>query len=854
MTIAPGTRLGPYEILSRIGEGGMGQVWKARDTRLDRIVAIKTSAAKFSERFEREARAVAALNHPHICTLYDVGPDYLVMEYVEGQEIKGPLPLEQALKLAIQMASALEDAHRKLISHRDLKPANILVTRSGIKILDFGLAKFETAKSGILNEETATQALTQSGAIVGTMQYMAPEQLQAKITDTRADLFSFGCVLYGMLTGTRAFSGANTASLIAAIMERPAPSLGAVAPPALDWVLGRCLAKDPEDRWQTARDLRAALERIETTAVEAQLSKPSRPSVLSWSLAAAAVLAAGALAFIHFRERAPEIPWARFSIAPEAGGRLNGIPPAVSPDGRQIIFSAVSEGKNQLWIRSLDSQAARPLAGTENGVLPFWSPDNKSFAFFAGGKLKKMSVFGGPATNLADASNPRGGTWNSKGVIVFAPTPYSGFRQIAASGGAESVVKTVDIKATSQRYPYFLPDGRHFLYLVGISGQQSTLRIGSVDSPGEDRVLQSDVDSFAVYAPPGFLLFVQGHSLMARPFDAARMAFTGDAVAIADSVRLIATGLWLFGVSENGVLVYQGGLNGTVVTWLDRAGRRLQTVGAPGDTSGVDLSPDQKTVVTTSFESLSGNEDIWLVDLLRGVRTRFTSDPAGENAPVWSPDGKFVVFRSNRSGRVDLYRKALDASGDGDLLYADDLLKTPGGFSHDGKHLAYTAIDTKNGSDIWILPEPLGVPGAAKPYPFLHSEFNEDLPRFSPDGRWVAYQADETGRNEVYIAQFPGAGGKRQISTGGGTRPHWRRDGAELFYLAANGQLTAAELNLKNGSMEVAKILPLFGPMPGFGSYDVTADGQRFIAALPPESEAAEPLTVVQNWTNLLKK
>ena len=420
MDLKPGAKLGPYEILSVLGAGGMGQVWKARDTRLDRIVAIKTSAARFSERFEREARAVAALNHPHICTLYDVGPDYLVMEYVEGSEIKGPLPLDQALKLAIQLASALEAAHRKSITHRDLKPANILTAKSGIKVLDFGLAKIEQsqeqARAAAANDDTLTRALTQEGSIVGTLQYMAPEQIQGKTIDTRADIFSFGCVLYEMLTGKRAFDGANTASVIGAILERPAPSVGEVAPASLDWAVQRCMAKDPDDRWQTARDLRAALERIAQIAIEAEAdrtqTKPRIP-ILAWTLAALGILAAGIIATIHFREKPPETPVSRFIIDPPekthfAGGSLD--IPAVSPDGLQIVFSSsAADGKSQLWVRPLDSLAPLPLPATENATFPFWSPDSRSIGFFAGGKLKKLVLAGGAPTILADAPDPRGG-------------------------------------------------------------------------------------------------------------------------------------------------------------------------------------------------------------------------------------------------------------------------------------------------------------------------------------------------------------------------------------------------------------------------------------------------------------
>jgi Tol biopolymer transport system component len=519
-----------------------------------------------------------------------------------------------------------------------------------------------------------------------------------------------------------------------------------------------------------------------------------------------------------------------------------------------IVFEATStEGLRQLWLRPLDSLTAQPLPGTEGGSYPFWSPDNKSIGFFAGGKLKKLDASGGPATSLADALSPRGGTWSQKGVIVFAPTPYR-LMQIPASGGVPQPATNFAGKAAT-RFPWFLPDGTHFLYLTRrTAGNQLTIRIGSLASQTEDRALPEAADSFAIYVK-GHLLFMIGHTLVARPFDEKSLEFTGEPVPVAEPVKLGngVTQLGEFSGSANGDLVYLGGLDNLRLTWLDRAGKHLGTLGDAAQFAGVEFSPDHKTVGVGILDADGNNGDVWLFDTLRGLRTRFTSDPASDSAPVWSPDGRTIVFRSNRRGPFDLYRKPVDGSRNEELLYADDLLKGGFSFSPDGKYLAYYAQgDPETGFDIWILPDPLGTPGAVKPYPFLRTEFDETNPRFSPDGHWIAFNSNESGRAEVYIAPFPGPGRKWQVSAAGGASPRWRPDGKELFYLAPDGRLTAAALDLKIGAVEVKKVEPLFGPLTA--GYDLSADGQCFLAALPPDGEVAEPLTVVLNWTAGLKK
>jgi Tol biopolymer transport system component len=573
-----------------------------------------------------------------------------------------------------------------------------------------------------------------------------------------------------------------------------------------------------------------------------------------------------ALAFVHFRERPVETPMARLSIAPPENNHFagaTGTTPAVSPNGRFVVFEAISaDGESQLWLRPLDSLTAQPLAGTENASYPFWSPDSKSIGFFAAGKLQKLSVSGGGAAVLADASNPRGGTWSQEGVIVFAGTPYGGLTAISESGGSPHPVIPGDPKK-AVRFPWFLPDARHFLYLNGVSGEYS-VKIGSIDSPAEDRTLPGAVDSPAVFAQ-GQLLFVRGTTLFATPFDAKKMVYTGDAVALAEHVQMRGpvAALARFSVSGNGVLIYGTGSTDVALAWLDRSGKRLGTLGGPvGFGGGLRVSPDGKTAAVSVVKPSGGASDIWLYDVARGLRMRFTFDPAFDSAPVWSPNGRTIVFRSNRNGNSVLSRKAADGSSNEDVLFAGNmgLAKTPGSFSPDGKYLAYSE-NGKTGQDIWILPDPLGQPGSAKPYPFLQTEFNESDAKFSPDGHWIAYMSNESGRNEVYVTPFPGPGGKRQISPAGGSAPLWRPDGKELYYIAADNRLTAAEIEAKVGAFEVKKVDALFGPLVSVSggvtsgnAYDVSTDGRRFLAAIPPEGDSREPLTVVQNWTAGLKK
>jgi Tol biopolymer transport system component/predicted Ser/Thr protein kinase len=872
MPLSAGDKIGPYEILAPIGAGGMGEVWKAHDPRLNRDVAIKVSAVQFSERFEVEAKAIAALNHPNICQIYDVGPNYLVMEYIEGDAPKGPMPLEEAVRIARQIAGALEAAHEKGITHRDLKPANIKINPDGtVKVLDFGLAKIHSgpASSGE-HSPTLTIGMTQAGMILGTAAYMAPEQARGKENvDKRADIWAFGVVLYELLTGKRLFQGEDVGHTLAAvIMQEPDLSC---APAQVVPLLKRCLEKDPKKRLRDIGDMELLLAAGPVATAPTTLSRMPR---LGWMWPTAAgllALAAVALGFVSYRHVSEEPPRVvKVSVLPPEKATLVGNSlPAVSPDGRRLAFVAAMEGKDALWVRDLDSLAARALTGTEGAFDPFWSPDSRSIAFFAGGKLKKIEVAGGPALTLCDApgGRPRGGSWGKNDVLVFAPNNgNTGILRVSAAGGTSTPVTQPDTASgeSSHRFPWFLPDGRHFLYATLASGEKNGVFAGDIDSKSDPKNRQRVLagNSMAVYAPPGYLLFVRDRTLMAQRLDAANLQTVGDAVPVAEQVDSTSTAAqYQFSVSENGVLAYiSGGTTGaTQLTWTDRSGKVASAAGPPGVYGDFRLAPDEKRI---AFErSDAGNQDVWVMDIARGVTSRLTFDPANDNLPLWSPDGLRILYADNRSGGYDLYVKAATGAGQEEVLVK---MGTPNGFgtswSRDGRFLMYTvrAAGTKTGYDLWIAPQfPERAGGDRKPFPYLQTQFNEFGGAFSPDGRWVAYISDESGRDEIYVQAFPLSGAKFQISTGGGVEPAWRSDGTELFYRSADGNLMA--VSVKSGATfetSVPKSLfPLVVPAGGVGrqSYAVTNDGQRFLVAASV-GEKSVPLTVVLNWPVALKK
>ncbi len=887
MSLKTGTQLGPYEIISAAGAGGMGEVYRARDTRLDRTVAIKVLPAHLAdepelrERFEREARTIASLNHPHICTLYDIGRqdgiDFLVLEYLEGETLaqrllKGPLPLEQVLQYSIEIADALDKAHRKGVTHRDLKPSNIMLTKAGTKLLDFGLAKLrkEAAPATPLSElPTADDAITAQGAIVGTLRYMAPEQLESKEVDARTDIFAFGAVVYEMATGKRAFEGKSQASIIGAIMSSeplPMSSLQPMTQPALDRLVKKCLAKEPEKRWQAASDVCDELKWIAEGGSQAGgpgliVTHRKIRKRLVWLVAAVLLVAALTLgAFAYFRRVPEETQAVRFFVSPP--GSLAGFgtttsgttaPVAVSPDGHRVAFVAMSmDGRYLLWVRSLDTLTAQALAGTEGASSPFWSPDSRLLGFFAGGKLKKIEASGGPPITLCDAPNNRGGAWSRDGVIVFNPANLVALQKVSASGGVPTAATVLGQGETAHMRPSFLPDERHFLYRAYTGSAAGPIYLASLDS--SERKFLLNADSQNVLYTQGHLLFLRETTLVAQPFDARGLVLTGDAFPIAEQIQ--TTGInppyGVFSTSENGVFGYQTGTGGAAnLVWFDRTGKQASVLGEPAAYSDLELSPDGKRASVSISDGKQ--RDIWIYDVAHGLRTRFTFDPADELQSFWSPDGSQVVFNSRRKGHLDMFQKASSGAGSEDVLLEDNLDKYPVSWSPDGRFILYDSIGSATGLDLWVLP----LSGDRKPVPFLTTKFNEAAGQFSPDGRWVAYNSDESGKNEVYVTPFPGPGGKWQISTGGGALPRWRHDGTEIFYLAPDNKLMAAAVNGKGSSFEVGAVKPLFETRAVAGlrnRYAVSPDGQRFLINTVPEQAASAPITVVLNWTAGLKK
>jgi serine/threonine protein kinase/Tol biopolymer transport system component len=908
MALAAGTKLGPYEIQSPLGAGGMGEVYRARDTRLDRTVAVKilpshlSSNPEAKQRFEREARAISSLNHPHICVLHDVGSqdgtDYLVMEYVQGESLdarlqKGPLPVRQALECGIQICDALEKAHRAGIVHRDLKPGNIMLTPAGAKLLDFGLAK---PSSGLLSSQTlsgATQltpstptmnlsvlsgppaALTQQGSIVGTFQFMAPEVLQGQEADARSDIFSFGCVLYEMITGKRAFEGKSQISVASAILEKDPEAITVSqpsAPAALNHVVQDCLAKDPESRWQNAADIARELRWVASggSGVAPAPSVPPRRrwlEYLPWAAVVAALLTA--LVWSNLREHESARTMRSFLPPPaemsfDFTGDFSG-PPAITADGTLVAFCIRNQKeRSSIWVQSLSDLTAKKIEGTEGASFPFWSADGKFLGFFADGRLKKVLASGGPITVLADAPNPRGGSWNQDNVIIYEPDYRDSLWRISAAGGSPvRLTKFETGKHTTHRWPFFLPDGKHFLFFATnhAGDPDQGIYFGSLEDGSFKRVLDSD--SGAQYAS-GYLIYHLQSQLQAQKFDPATGKVSGEPLSVANLTEY-DSGTWhtTFAVSQNGVLVYEPGskLLGTDLSWLDRTGKTLAKVGERAFYKGSGrISPDGKRLAISLGDPQA---DIWIFDLVRGSRTRLTFGGGTNLMPSWSADGQRVIFVRQQGATTitgtSLVSRLANGGGQEEVLMdgghnGDPVTLLQPQFSPDGRYLVHTEQRGPSAT-VWALP----LTGDKKPFLVLQASSPQTRIvqfRLSPDGRWLAYSSTESGREEVYVTHFPGGEGKWQVSQNGGTFPVWRGDSKEIWFAGVDGSINAAAVETKSTEFELDPVHSLFqvsylGPVGN--PYDVAPDGQRLIFNTYPEN-APTPLVLVTNWASDLRK
>jgi len=889
MTLSAGTKLGPYEILSPLGAGGMGEVYKAKDTRLDRTVAVKVLPAHLSaspdsrQRFEREARTISQLSHPHICALYDVGREkdveYLVMELLEGETLaerlaKGPLALEQTLRYGVEIADALDKAHRQGIVHRDLKPGNVMLTKSGVKLLDFGLAKAMAPATSPQVTSLPTQQrvtnLTQEGTILGTFQYMAPEQLEGKDADARTDIFAFGCVLYEMATGRKAFTAASQASLITAIMSADPPSISAaqpMSPPALDRVVKTCLAKDPEDRWQSAADIARELKWIGegsaagVAAPAAVVGKRRHRERLAWAVAAIATVAAVAAALTAWtaREARPPEDSLRFTVMPSAGQGFLGTP-LLSPDARRLLLNLQHPGgTTSIAVRSLDDLAIRGIPGTENARGAFWSPDGREVAFFAEGKLKRVSADGGPVQTVAPSGSGFFGAWNRDGSIYFTSEFGSPIMSVPASGGTPQPVTTIEASKgeVAHFHPAFLPDGRHFVFVARNGDPEKTsAMLGEVGSKQARALFHVDAD--AIFAQPGYLLFARDNALFAWRFDPRSLKLIGEAQPLLQGVRYGTEDNLLAVSAAGGRLAYLPWAMRRQLVWLDRKGRVLGTVGEIGGYEDVRVSPDGRRIAVTIRDPTHGqNEDVWVLDSARGTGTRITSERTDEFCPAWFPDGERLAYSSDHAGFYDLYERP--ASGGPEKVLArtkqDKIFAT---VSPDGKAILY---DASEGANYVRILAPLA--GGAAVRLSENAAFSEEHPAISPDGRWCAFDSSESGKREVYVQAVGGAGGpKRQVSVGGGQTPVWKGDGSELFYAAQDEMLMSATFRGNGDRLEIGDPQPLFPLALGTTGevqfsrhpYDVSPDGQRILVVRrAPESEPAGAI-VVTNWTSLLKR
>lgn len=877
MSLLSGDRLGPYEILSPLGAGGMGEVYKAMDPRLDRIVALKVLPPDLASdparlrRFTHESQLLSKLNHPHIVTVHEFGQDastsYMAMEYIEGRTLQGlllagRLPPKKLLDIAVQMAAGLASAHEAGIVHRDLKPGNVMLTKDGfVKILDFGLAK--STASPLASQDSTASTRSHPGQLVGTIEYMSPEQATGDHVDFRSDQFSLGVVLYEMATGIRPFHRDTTVDTLTAIRHYEPPPVSKARPdlpPPLSWTIDRCLFKDVSERYSSTRDLANDLASIREHVGDF-VPRP-RPRWLWAGLMAAIVSVPVVVLGVTLWRRPPVTAAAvRFAVYPPAGALFNSdtarpAPPALSPDSRLLVFGARDlAGRSLLWVRPLDALEARPLPGTERATYPFWSPDSRFIGFFAESKLKKIAAGGGAVQTLGDARDGRGGAWSPKGIIVFAPDNEGPLHQIPAAGGASVAVTPIDEPrrpGLSHRWPQFLPDGDHFLYNVLAVPPQSAseVHVDSLGSRDTRRLLTNAANP--VFVAATHLLFVREGTLMDVAFDPADLTTLGDPVPVAERVhRHRYRRNAAFTVTDRALVYLSEPVREDArLMWVDREGRDGGSVGAPRDYGGLRLSPGGERAAVEIRDVRTDDMDIWILELPRGVATRLTSGAQVNDCPNWGPGGDSILFGSNRSGRFDLHQRALGSSAD-EVVWQSERDKSPTDWSVDGRLVIFNqvGVPASTGWDIWFWSAESG-----KAAPFLATAFNERDGRISPDGRWLAYSSDESGTFEVYVRSFPRPGFKRQLSGEGGSQPLWRRDGKELFYLAADGRLMAIATRL-GPSFAADAPKALFDSRLAASSsdaplYDATPDGRRFLLSLRQDPRVSPAMSVVLNWTS----